>query len=148
MIDYLEDELLPDELPHDEDTGGHVPVASGVVSTTNAGQVSQAGHQGIYSTSIVNSSQPVTQLLGRDDDRTAAVVVAVDGPVILGSSQQTVQQALAAQPASPVTSPEASSAVYVPAGLSYPVVNGDELWAGMVGSTATRVSVQVARRLP
>lgn len=117
------------------------------VPTTNAGQVSEAGHQGGLVTLVVNASNPVVQLLGRDYPRTAAYVLAVDAPVFLATSKENAQASIGPQVTAGAAAPLVSPSGYLPALVNYPWMNGDELWAGMIGSTPTRISVEVCRRL-
>src|ERR1700722_16927736 len=93
----MHDELLDDELADEEAMPDPGPVAEQLkaLGTLNVGQVSQAAHQAVYFTSVVNSANSVTQLLGRDYDRTRAIVTPVDGPVILAATQQNAQQSAA-----------------------------------------------------
>lgn len=119
------------------------------VPTSNAGQVSQAAHQGILFTLVVNASNPVVRLLGRDHERAIAYITPVDAPVLIANTEENAQNAIAAvaQPASGAAAPQISTTGYVPQGIAYPWANGDMLWAGIIGTTPTRISVQVCRRL-
>lgn len=119
------------------------------VPTVNNGQVSQAAHQGTLITWALTPNNPLIAALGRDYQRTAVYITAVDAPIMIATTKDNAQGAIAqgAQPAEGTATPMQSSSGYVPQGIAYPWMNCDMLYIALIGNVPTRVSIQVCRRL-
>lgn len=128
---------------------GHSPMPA--VPVRASGQDHSGGHQGIYSTFLLNASNPVVQILPRDYDRLEARIMSTGGTglivvtpvaVVLGQSKEIAE--FAAQAGLAFTGPAGS---LLPPSLDRVLRNCDELWAAWLG-TAALISVVVSRRLP
>lgn len=133
------------------DAGGDIAVAEAqasgqfTVPITQAGQAAAAARQGLLATPAVTAANPVTQLLGRDPDRTIAWLIAVDAPVLLAASKELAQQANAAAPAAapPSRIVEAPANPAAGAGFTYTMPVAGRLQA--IGWTFTADAVAVTR---
>lgn len=93
-------------------------------------------------TVVLSSMNPNQLLLPKDPCRKRAVVVAVDGPVVLSGSLEESQDPRNASTATGL----AASGFVLPQGLPGLVVEDEApLWVSLVGDTALRVSVIVER---
>lgn len=91
------------------------------------------------------SSNPVTQLLGRDYTRVDAVVIAVDQPVVLAQNQAMAESVNNQNQATIGPIPSGS---YIPAGYPVPINHCDEVWIAATSSSLGRVSVIVSLNGP
>jgi hypothetical protein len=97
----------------------------------------EAPDLGVTRTYVLSSTQPVAQILPRDDNRRSAIVVAADNAVWWGFTEGPVQDL------SNISS-GGGNAFYLPAGTCIPILSKAPVWvAPTTTATTSRVSVAI-----
>lgn len=136
MVDTVRKQRAAEQAQLDAlgETGTPVPFFKGAVPVTDRG--TELARARTFSVATGNSN-PIVELLGRDDNRRYAVILTLDEPVVISFSQQAAQD-----PRNEVNAAGLSANGFViPVNVPVPVSYQGVIYCTATSGTATRVSV-------